>query len=169
MAILLFGGETLKDFAFPLFLGVLSGTYSSIILAPPILSQWKETEPKYKAYRERISRPQVKGAPLKEKAGAPVKPAAKRAGAKPAQGGKGTQKKAAGAPKGAPRPKPKPAVTPRPSTKSAGGGEPPANGEPAPKPKPKAAAPKASQPTSKSLAKSRTKGPGSGKKKKKKR
>ena len=34
-AILLFGGETLKDFAFALLVGIVSGTYSSIFIAAP--------------------------------------------------------------------------------------------------------------------------------------
>jgi preprotein translocase subunit SecF len=172
IAILLFGGETLKAFAFPLFLGVLAGTYSSIILAPPILSQWKETEPKYKAYRERVERGQPKGVPAKAKVGVSEKPAAKKAAAQPAQAARGSQKKGAATPKAAPETKPKPAVKPKPvPTETAWGTVPGETVEPMakPKPKPKPQAKKAAQPTSKSLAKSRTKGPGSGKKKKKKR
>lgn len=45
--ILLFGGETLKDFAFALFVGVIVGTYSSIFVAPAFLSFWKDKEPRY--------------------------------------------------------------------------------------------------------------------------
>ncbi|MDD5447953.1 MAG: protein translocase subunit SecF [Actinomycetota bacterium] len=55
-AILLFGGETLKDFAFALFFGIIAGTYSSIFIAPSLLSIWKEREPKYVAYRESVAR-----------------------------------------------------------------------------------------------------------------
>jgi preprotein translocase subunit SecF len=62
VSILIFGGATLQAFAFPLFIGVFAGTYSSIILAPPILSIWKETEPKYKAYREQAERRQTRDA-----------------------------------------------------------------------------------------------------------
>ena len=46
-ALLLFGGETLKDFAFALMIGVLSGAYSSIFIATPVLTEWKEREPVY--------------------------------------------------------------------------------------------------------------------------
>ena len=35
LALLLFGGDTLKDFAFALLVGVASGTYSSIFIAEP--------------------------------------------------------------------------------------------------------------------------------------
>jgi SecD/SecF fusion protein len=47
-AILLFGGPTLKDFAFALVIGVASGAYSSIFIASPLLVIWKEREPKYR-------------------------------------------------------------------------------------------------------------------------
>jgi len=41
----LFGGATLKDFAFALLVGILSGAYSSIFVASPILTVFKEREP----------------------------------------------------------------------------------------------------------------------------
>jgi SecD/SecF fusion protein len=47
-AILLFGGPTLKDFAFALFIGIASGAYSSIFVASPLLTVWKEREPRYR-------------------------------------------------------------------------------------------------------------------------
>jgi SecD/SecF fusion protein len=47
-AILLFGGPTLKDFAFALVIGVASGAYSSIFIASPLLVLWKEREPTYR-------------------------------------------------------------------------------------------------------------------------
>ena len=46
-SLLLFGGETLKDFAFALLVGVLSGAYSSIFIATPVLVEWKERELTY--------------------------------------------------------------------------------------------------------------------------
>jgi SecD/SecF fusion protein len=46
-ALLLFGGDTLKDFAFALLVGVASGAYSSIFIAAPLLTIWKEREPEY--------------------------------------------------------------------------------------------------------------------------
>ncbi|NLT34642.1 MAG: protein translocase subunit SecF [Gaiellales bacterium] len=48
LSILLFGGETLKDFAFALFIGIAAGTYSSIFVASPLLVLWKEREPRYR-------------------------------------------------------------------------------------------------------------------------
>jgi SecD/SecF fusion protein len=41
------GGALLKDFAFALIVGVTSGAYSSIFIAAPILTIWKEREPEY--------------------------------------------------------------------------------------------------------------------------
>ena len=50
----LFGGSTLKDFAFAMGIGVLSGAYSSIFIATPVLTHWKEREPAYRARRGRL-------------------------------------------------------------------------------------------------------------------
>ena len=54
-SLLLFGGATLKDFAFALLVGVASGAYSSIFIASPVLTHWKEREPVYRARRTRIA------------------------------------------------------------------------------------------------------------------
>jgi SecD/SecF fusion protein len=56
LALLLFGGPTLKDFAFALLVGVASGAYSSIFIASPVLTHWKEREPGYRVRRARIVR-----------------------------------------------------------------------------------------------------------------
>jgi preprotein translocase subunit SecF len=56
LALLLFGGETLKDFAFALFIGVASGAYSSIFIASPMLALLKEREPRYQQIRTRALR-----------------------------------------------------------------------------------------------------------------
>jgi len=55
-ALLFFGGETLKDFAFALLVGVASGAYSSIFIASPVLWHWKERERVYAQRGERIRR-----------------------------------------------------------------------------------------------------------------
>ena len=47
-SLLIFGGETLKDFAFALLVGIASGAYSSIFIAGPVLTEWKEREPGYR-------------------------------------------------------------------------------------------------------------------------
>src|SRR5205807_2947985 len=46
-SLLIFGGATLKDFAFALLVGIASGAYSSIFIAAPLLTIWKEREPEY--------------------------------------------------------------------------------------------------------------------------
>jgi SecD/SecF fusion protein len=56
VSLLLFGGTTLKDFAFALMIGIASGAYSSIFIASPVLTHWKEREPAYRARRARIVR-----------------------------------------------------------------------------------------------------------------
>jgi SecD/SecF fusion protein len=55
-AILLFGGSTLKDFAFAMMVGIASGAYSSIFIASPVLTHWKEREGIYRNRRARIMR-----------------------------------------------------------------------------------------------------------------
>jgi SecD/SecF fusion protein len=46
-SLLFFGGATLKDFAFALLVGIASGAYSSIFIAAPLLTIWKEHEPEF--------------------------------------------------------------------------------------------------------------------------
>ena len=48
VAILAFGGPTLKDFAFALTIGVLTGTYSSFFVASPLVVLWKSREARYR-------------------------------------------------------------------------------------------------------------------------
>ena len=54
LALLLFGGSTLQDFAFALLIGVASGAYSSVFIASPVLTHWKERESVYRHRRHRI-------------------------------------------------------------------------------------------------------------------
>jgi len=42
MSLLIFGSAVIKDFAFALFIGVLTGTYSSIFIAVPVLILYEE-------------------------------------------------------------------------------------------------------------------------------
>jgi SecD/SecF fusion protein len=53
-SLLVFGGETLRDFAFALLVGVASGAYSSIFIATPVLVEWKEREPIYMRRRRLV-------------------------------------------------------------------------------------------------------------------
>ena len=57
ICLLILGGQTLKDFAFALIVGVISGAYSSIFIAAPLLTMWKEREPDY-ARRKHLAEPE---------------------------------------------------------------------------------------------------------------
>jgi preprotein translocase subunit SecF len=52
----LLGAGTLKDLALVLFVGMLSGTYSSIFIATPVLADLKEREPQYKDLAVKVNR-----------------------------------------------------------------------------------------------------------------
>jgi preprotein translocase subunit SecF len=52
----LLGAGTLKDLALVLFVGMLSGTYSSIFIATPVLADLKERDPRYKDLAAKVSR-----------------------------------------------------------------------------------------------------------------
>ena len=69
-ALFLFGGATLKDFAFALLVGVTSGAYSSIFIAAPIVTLWKQREPEYA--RRRDQRPADDAEALRTLQGAEV-------------------------------------------------------------------------------------------------
>ncbi len=88
-SLLLFGGETLKDFAFALLVGVISGAYSSIFIATPVLVEWKEREPTYMRRRRLMLQehgghiPAFATGTLGEPAPAPAPAAARAAAATP--------------------------------------------------------------------------------------
>jgi preprotein translocase subunit SecF len=48
------GAQTLQYFGWALLIGLLSGAYSSIFIASPIVALLKEKEPKYRTVRERL-------------------------------------------------------------------------------------------------------------------
>jgi preprotein translocase subunit SecF len=68
----LLGAGELKDLALVLFVGMLSGTYSSIFIATPVLCDLKEREPQYQALAKRVS--------VRAAGGRPAKRAAAKAG-----------------------------------------------------------------------------------------
>ena len=80
LSLLLFGGSTLKDFAFALFVGVASGTYSSIFVASPMLALLKEREPKFRQIRQRLetraARPSLRPVPAMADGGTAEMPSA---------------------------------------------------------------------------------------------
>src|ERR1022692_1743709 len=76
VGVALLGAGELKDLALVLFVGMLSGTYSSIFIATPALADMKEREPQYKALAKRVA--------LRSAGGRAAKRAAAKAGSKPA-------------------------------------------------------------------------------------
>jgi SecD/SecF fusion protein len=54
-SLMVFGGAVLQDFAFAMLVGIASGTYSSIFIASPVLTAWKEREPGFVRRRQRIA------------------------------------------------------------------------------------------------------------------
>ena len=52
----LLGAATLREFALALFIGVGLGTYSSIFVATPVLTYWKEKEPEWQRMQRRSAR-----------------------------------------------------------------------------------------------------------------
>jgi preprotein translocase subunit SecF len=52
----LLGAGTLKDLSLVLFVGMLSGTYSSIFIATPVLADLKEREPQYRDLAAKVNR-----------------------------------------------------------------------------------------------------------------
>ncbi|MDP9331378.1 MAG: protein translocase subunit SecF [Actinomycetota bacterium] len=61
LTLLLFGGTTLKDFAFAMLVGVTTGAYSSIFIAAPILTILKGREAKYRQMDARRTQREVEG------------------------------------------------------------------------------------------------------------
>lgn len=57
----LLGAGTLKDLALVLFVGMMSGTYSSIFIATPVLADLKEREPQYRDLAAKVNRRQSGG------------------------------------------------------------------------------------------------------------
>jgi len=55
VSVFLLGNGELKDLSLVLFVGMLSGTYSSIFIATPVLADLKEREPEFRQLRKQIS------------------------------------------------------------------------------------------------------------------
>jgi preprotein translocase subunit SecF len=53
---ILLGAASLKDFALALFVGMAAGTYSSIMIAGPLLAVWREGEPHWTEHRAEVMR-----------------------------------------------------------------------------------------------------------------
>ena len=59
MALFFFGGETLRDFAFAMAVGLLAAAYSTVGLASPLYAVWKEREPKFQALKRKYEAQQL--------------------------------------------------------------------------------------------------------------
>ncbi len=57
----LLGAGTLKDLALVLFVGIIAGAYSSIFIATPLLTEFKEREPQMQALARRVAARQAGG------------------------------------------------------------------------------------------------------------
>jgi preprotein translocase subunit SecF len=62
------GPGELQDLALVLFVGMLSGTYSSLCIATPVLADLKEREPQYKALAKRVALREAGGRSARRKA-----------------------------------------------------------------------------------------------------
>jgi len=87
---LLGANNELEELALVLFVGMLSGTYSSIFIATPVLADLKEREPQYKALAKRVAVRSSGGratrrAAAKAPSGSRARPGADTAGLSPAQ------------------------------------------------------------------------------------
>jgi preprotein translocase subunit SecF len=58
------GASALEDFGLALFIGLLTGAYSSIFIASPVLAELKEREPRYIQIRQRLAAKPLGTAPL---------------------------------------------------------------------------------------------------------
>jgi preprotein translocase subunit SecF len=79
-----FGGLVLRDFALALFVGLLTGAYSSIFVATPLVAWLKEREPRYRALRERSATSRSRAVEVPVPAPAKPLPPTKRVPKRPA-------------------------------------------------------------------------------------
>ena len=73
VAMLVFGGETLRGFAFAMTVGLVLGAYSSIAVAAPAYALWKGREPEWRAAEQKYGEAAQLAA--KSQAAAPAQPA----------------------------------------------------------------------------------------------
>ena len=100
------GAVTIQEFGIALFVGLLSGAYSSIFIAGPTVALLKERQAKYRQIRERLAQSRAQGGGIPVTTAAPAEPVGDAA-AEPVSGG--------GRPK--PAPTPQGAIPPRPRKK----------------------------------------------------
>jgi preprotein translocase subunit SecF len=110
----LFGAVALRDFALALFVGLLTGAYSSIFVATPLLAWWKEREPRYRSLRDRSAAQMARGESAVREATAEPEPEAE-AEPEPAPEPAGASVPASAPARPSP---PRPAAAPSPSTRT---------------------------------------------------
>jgi preprotein translocase subunit SecF len=110
----LFGAVALRDFALALFVGLLTGAYSSIFVATPLLAWWKEREPRYRSLRDRSAAQMARGESAVREATAEPEPEAE-AEPEPAPEPAGASVPASAPARQSP---PRPAAAPSPSTRT---------------------------------------------------
>jgi len=108
----LLGAVTLNQFALPLAVGLVVGTYSSIMVATPVVVWLKEREPRYRQLRERLA---GSGGPSTGPATVETADAGGEADESGSAGSGRTGRSASGA---ADRPAPSGVIPPRPRKKS---------------------------------------------------
>jgi SecD/SecF fusion protein len=92
ISLLIFGGDTLKDFAFALLIGIISGAYSTVFIATPVLSMLKEREPEWRE-RRGVVVPEEKLLDVDPAAAAAVSTPAEKLAARIATRGQATRSK----------------------------------------------------------------------------
>jgi preprotein translocase subunit SecF len=134
----LLGATTLQNYGLALFVGLLSGAYSSIFIASPILAMLKERETRYAAIRQRLDSRGDRLGLLTPSAAAALVGAGAAAGAARSTGGR-TQRagtirpgaaRQAGSPGGGARPAPSGAAKASGGGSSSGGARPRPGGAP---------------------------------------
>jgi SecD/SecF fusion protein len=146
----LFGGDTLKDFALALMIGLLSGGLSSIAIAAPLAALWKEREPESKRREARQRRKAARAALEADADVVDVDVLARAEAALDADMGDRragefeeliaeeaeTAQAEANEPEPEPRPEPEPEPTPEPATQAGPAGGDGDGAQPAPPPEP---------------------------------
>jgi preprotein translocase subunit SecF len=111
LSLLFFGGDTLKDFAFAMFVGVTTGAYSSIFIAAPVLALLKEREPRYQQMEARRQVRQEKAQPARTRGATVVTSGVtgdgEAVGSVPASAGNAAAVRATARSGGSARPRPK--------------------------------------------------------------
>jgi len=78
LCLFLFGGSVIHDFSFAMLIGVVTGSYSSVFVASPILIAYEDLKKKKKLPQPAAKRPAVQAAADAQPARSPKKPKKKQ-------------------------------------------------------------------------------------------